>query len=103
VPEMDWVLGLLLFYADRYDQAIPHLRRLAGPAQQQQQQQQQHRADAIPLLALALIRTNRIDEAAPVCRKALTEVPGSPLLASIRLEFRARAEQMSRRSRAEVP
>lgn len=88
VGEMDWVLGLLLFYANRYDQAIPYLRRQAEP-------KMQHREDAIPLLALALIRTDRVDDAVPVYRRVLAEVPRLPLLASIGVELRTRAGSAS--------
>lgn len=83
--EMHWVVGGFLFRATRYDLALPHLRYSAS------HEAASRKLQIMPLLALALIRTNQLQEASRVYGEICNKEPSIALLPQIRAEMLARS------------
>ena len=66
LPEMEYLQGYLTYCAGRFDQAIPHLRRVLGTGE--------HDQVAARCLFEALLHAGRLDEAQACCDQAITHL-----------------------------
>jgi len=93
--EMHYEQGLMLYYAHRYAEAIPHLQVAAAthPA---------HRADAVGLLGLALLREKRVREAVALRSRAAPFAQTNQTVQMLNAELDAIAAQTPSTTRASV-
>jgi tetratricopeptide (TPR) repeat protein len=85
ILEMHWIQAIMLFNAERYEEALPHLKDCAAITNE-------HKRGALELLVFCLVRLNYIAEARDAFKHVMEEVPDTVLVSAMAAEIQARTE-----------